>query len=480
MDYNVDGKYEEQTMLDLEMAYREMINNNSQDEVTEIIADISKLLELNKENYRKVREQKWFKRAVNTLSGKNRRLKKINEENLLDIQKSAIYFLDNMAHENVALMKTVMYSINRIDYQELQDERIKSFILEWTQKNNLRNKELEGRIFEIESRINKSTNNSIFNKLSKWFIINKESEKNRYKETSNKIYDESYEKTINEVMDNLKLLFEKYNHEFTLDIIQFFIVKRMYVKEKYEPKLSLNLSVLEQCSLVNELLRSIEFNHKILESNIVKSVNDISDYYNQVFSGIFSNYFENSPHRYISVVDYKTKNNLQNTILSIINSMNTKLNDLNKNRMELLRSYPEYERCIRKSKLYKMDFTKEKKLLAEDLLFPPKFYTKLGILVIDEMFDVNIKEDVAKLIGIRTKNMKIRDFNQQFNKYLSDIVELYEFVLSNVFEKVNDEIERFSNDIITCNRNVFEAASDSYDEFVILNMHLSRLLEEYK
>ncbi len=121
-------------------------------EATERIAEISRLLEVTSDNVDQVKDQNWFQRSWNTVSGENRKLSRINERNLLQVQMDAFYFLENLSEQNQLFMRAVHAALQRVEDNQIQNERLKAHLLRALRRIGDRLKSIEQRQSNLENQ----------------------------------------------------------------------------------------------------------------------------------------------------------------------------------------------------------------------------------------------------------------------------------------------------------------------------------------
>jgi len=117
------------------------------------IAEIAKLLDITGDNLDQVKGQKWFQRAWSTVSGENKRLARKNSENLLRVQKGAFYFLEGLAAQNQMMMQAVFVALQRVEDNQIQNERLKAHLLQVVRRYNDRLGRVESRQDHLEQRL---------------------------------------------------------------------------------------------------------------------------------------------------------------------------------------------------------------------------------------------------------------------------------------------------------------------------------------
>lgn len=119
----------------------------------ERIQELARLLQVTSDNLDTVQNQKWFQRAWGTVSGGNKRLAKANEQNLLQVQKGAFFFLEGLAAQNQLMMQSVYYALQRVEDNQIQNERLKGHLLQVVRRYNDRIGGIEARQEELERRM---------------------------------------------------------------------------------------------------------------------------------------------------------------------------------------------------------------------------------------------------------------------------------------------------------------------------------------
>ena len=119
-------------------------------ESQEQLEEIAKLLSVSEKNLEEVKNQKWFQRAWRTVSGHNRKLRNVNEQNMLRVQKGAVYFLQNLAESNQVLMKSVHQALKRVEALQVDNVRLKGYLVRLGKKFSDRMSHVEERLETVE------------------------------------------------------------------------------------------------------------------------------------------------------------------------------------------------------------------------------------------------------------------------------------------------------------------------------------------
>lgn len=137
-----------------EEAYSSFISKKAeQEDAEEIINEMGNLLTVSQENLEKVQNQKWFKRAWHTVTGKNKKLERINQSNLLKVQKGALFFLQNLAELNEQMMETVAFTLQRIEDIQIENSKLKGYLIQIVQKYNKKINSIENKLDEHDKAI---------------------------------------------------------------------------------------------------------------------------------------------------------------------------------------------------------------------------------------------------------------------------------------------------------------------------------------
>jgi len=163
IENNIEGKPLTDSEVNLfEKSYRKYIeeSKNSEEKFQETIEEMANLLTVNQKNIEDIKDQKWFSRSWNTVTGKNKKLERINQTNLIKVQKGALFFLQNIAERNQATMETVTFAIKRIQDIQIESIKLKSYLTNIIQKYNLKLKKIEQRLDGHDEVIEELTKNN--------------------------------------------------------------------------------------------------------------------------------------------------------------------------------------------------------------------------------------------------------------------------------------------------------------------------------
>ena len=137
-----------------EQAYTSFVQKQSKEEhAGEIVDEIANLLTVSQKNIEEVQNQKWFQRAWRTVSGKNKKLERVNQANLLKVQKGALFFLQNLAETNGQLMETVAFAFQRVEDIQIESAKLKGYLIQIVQKYNQKIHIIEKRLDDHDNAI---------------------------------------------------------------------------------------------------------------------------------------------------------------------------------------------------------------------------------------------------------------------------------------------------------------------------------------
>lgn len=132
--------------------FRQVAEHQGQ-ESEQRLTEVVRLLEVSESNLEELRGQGWFKRAWRTVTGKNRNLARANEQNLLMVQKGAVYFLQRLAENNEVLMRSVHQALIRVEDLQIDNLRLKGYLVRLGRKFAERISDLEMRVATVETTL---------------------------------------------------------------------------------------------------------------------------------------------------------------------------------------------------------------------------------------------------------------------------------------------------------------------------------------
>jgi len=101
-----------------------------EDDKRQKIGEIAKLLEITTDNLKEMEGQNAFQRAWKTISGSNKKLMLKSEQNLLQIQKGALYFLLRSTENDIIMKQTVAQALRRVCALQIQHAQIRKYLIE--------------------------------------------------------------------------------------------------------------------------------------------------------------------------------------------------------------------------------------------------------------------------------------------------------------------------------------------------------------
>lgn len=146
-----------------ESSYSKFMNEFGDDEheAKRKIEDMIDLLNVNDKNLDKLKNEKWFQKIWYTISGGNRKLRNINNHNLIKIQKGTLYFLDKFANENRTIMQSVHFALDKIKELRFENEKVKYYLADLSTKIKYKIDNIETRLDEHKMEIDSIKNNNI-------------------------------------------------------------------------------------------------------------------------------------------------------------------------------------------------------------------------------------------------------------------------------------------------------------------------------
>lgn len=361
-----------------EEAYSSFISKKSkQEETDEIINEMGNLLTVSQENLEKVQNQKWFKRAWHTITGKNKKLERINQSNLLKVQKGALFFLQNLAELNEQMMETVAFTLQRIEDIQIESSKLKGYLIQIVQKYNKKIGIIENKLYEHDKAIKQLQHNSrryiyllfgiiifvvgiiaimVAPSSSKWlisipsfllsisffvlffrripsseFIIQSQrQEESRIKDENNKLIPQIAELIYSIHVDfvNENLILSPY--------LQFF-EKNQKLSGLYSELSTNGIDKPKYASVVKEILAIEPETINIIANNVKRCSNLFCDFHRKLVANIQQDYLPNSVGiDLLSSLDFSFQIELANVLISASNPYNSQFEQISKTRKTLL------------------------------------------------------------------------------------------------------------------------------------------------
>lgn len=423
---------------------QQFVEEYSEEEILQQVEHIADLLNVSKKNFELIKNQNWFKRVWSTITGENKELKEINQKNLLEVQKCSILLLQYIATYNKNLTKVINQCLEEIEYNTQENFKLKMYILEWTKRNNDKNKKIEKRIEKCEERIKNIESKSRFGFT--------QSIKNifRKKDSHNDEIDDSelQEKNLKEqiikqnsiIRKNLKnnflIMLDNVARNYSYDIL--YPVKNMddNINNIWDKVPDENIQAKE---LSNAILKTINLN-LIDKFELDKIVNDIStefyDYYNSLSKDIIKLYIPNSLAMIYAEVDMTEKNILSRRLKSLIQPIEIRLDNLKQTKYILLDKYDRYNEILTKNDIIEFGKDAIKGFAAGALFGIPGIIAMTGY----EIFGDDIKNGIADFLGMETESMCYKNFSDNFSFYM-DAIEDLKVEISNICDDIYNELK---------------------------------------
>lgn len=374
-----------------EEAYSSFISKKSkQEETDEIINEMSKLLTVSQENLEKVQNQKWFKRAWHTITGKNKKLERINQSNLLKVQKGALFFLQNLAELNEQMMETVVFTLQRIEDIQIENSKLKGYLIQIVQKYNKKIGIIENKVYEHDKAIKHLQHISklyiylyvgiiifvigiiafiVAPSSIKWFISilsillsiplfvlffrriptpefivqSQITEKSLIHDENNKIIpqiaDLIYSKYVDFVNENL----------ISSPYLQFF-EKNEKLSELFSKLNTNGIDIPKFVRVVKKILAIKPETINIIDSNVKQCSNLFCDFHRKLVASIQQDFLPNSVGLdVLSSLDFNFQRELANSLISAINPYSSQFEQISKTRKTLLNQFNRFNEIMNES-----------------------------------------------------------------------------------------------------------------------------------
>lgn len=119
-------------------------------ELQQLVRDMLKLLSASEANFKQVESQGWCSRIWNTLSGKNKKLQKRSEANLVTMQRLSLTVLKQLASGTEEVAHAVATNTSHIRFLNFENLRLKSYLRDLSQRAFARFQSLEKRVENVE------------------------------------------------------------------------------------------------------------------------------------------------------------------------------------------------------------------------------------------------------------------------------------------------------------------------------------------
>ncbi len=103
--------------------------SNRPEEAKKLAQEMVNLYKVNKDNFNSVDRQWWGSRLVNTLTGKNERLREKNLENLLQIQTRGLFFVEQLAIDNEIFRQCILGHSAEIESLQCDNVEIRKILI---------------------------------------------------------------------------------------------------------------------------------------------------------------------------------------------------------------------------------------------------------------------------------------------------------------------------------------------------------------
>ena len=110
------------------------------------IQDMTQLLQVNERNLESIQSQNWFQRSWASITGKNKKLMKMNADNLLTVQKLSLSLIMELEKQNMMTREMQVLLFERLNEVAIANLQLKNYIVELVNK-------LANRFEQIESKL---------------------------------------------------------------------------------------------------------------------------------------------------------------------------------------------------------------------------------------------------------------------------------------------------------------------------------------
>lgn len=399
IDNHLEGRQLSESEIRLfEESYQKYIDESKEnkEQMEKTIEEIANLVTVNQNNFESFQNQNWFTRAWKIVSGKNSKLEKISQLNLLKIQKGALFFLQNLAEINQATMESVIFAIKRVEDIQIENIKLKGYLSQIVLKYNNRIKKIENKLIEHDIEIKNLNKNdsrliyiffsvllllgslvifiltdSIFTKwivsgilllFSFFFLIlllrniknnNKDIQEGEiYFDTQNSSIVKDNQKLRTDINNLLSKLFNlKINDHFiSFPFLEYFNIYSE-MKKQYEPIINNQELNKKEYTTIFEKIISYELcNIDRIYTLITKNISEYIDYHSQITSSIVNNYFPNSIGiELFSNLDIQIQNNFVSKIEESILPYEDDIKQIILKRISLINDFKKFKELYNES-----------------------------------------------------------------------------------------------------------------------------------
>jgi len=472
IDNNANIEQESNYIASFEEAYKKLMETQSEKEIDEVIKDLTKILEVSEKNFEFVKNEKWFQRAWYTITRKNSKLEKQNQSNLLIIQKGSMHFLNRISLENVNLRLTVKYCLDRIEKNQIQDEKIKMFIIEWTSRNNKKMKSFENRLEVCEDILKKG---GMWSKLKRIF----KGESNKIEEKII-LYKKTNEQVKREVLENyLAVLQQEANLEIYKILETITNIDNNYgtIMKKLDVD---NIPSKEFTKIIKETIDASDLQPNTVDRIIIDTINSSVDILDSINMSIVNTYIPDSPFKLQIDISYQEKARLVDLCIKRCDKFKKEVSTFNAVREQLISQFPRYKKAIEKNEY--LDIGAHVAAcgvagFAAGILGGPIL---IGAAVVASYFGDDIKENIAEFFGVETDKKVINNFADKYGEYFNIWDGIYNNAFPDLYEVVANEFAGF----IKARRYEFIQILDEFTEedvdLRILNDELICILKDFE
>ena len=429
-----------------------------------------RLLEVTQDNYDKISSEKWFERVVYTLTGKNKKLTEINKSNLLEIQKIAVVFLIEYSNQNrkiVIMMEEAFESIGKLvdntKKLSLEQIKLKYFIKKTLEKNQ----DLEKRVEELEKKNDKNILKKVYRQFANTIKINHSKELLKENESKKK---EGYntESLKSDIKEEIGMILTYIAENVSYKSI-IFIIENIEPYNKFVDFFNGERERQKVSEMAENIINYLPISQSMLEESVSESINEFVGY----IKGFNKEFIDNHTLKRFNTttinISYSDKSKINQNCSKNLSKARTEINKFLDIRQSLLNRLPRFLSIMNES--YFIAFMKG---FAEGAIpVWGQFAAIDGIF-----FEGNIKEELAKRVGIKTDNVYMDEFIDDLWK----MMQLYQGIVNKcenlIYAVVYEEIKLYIESFI----NNYDIILDRFVEYGInledVNNYCLELIEE--
>ena len=481
---------EEKSLLEqygdsFESLYLELTENCPIEEQREIVENMTKLLTISEENMGKITSEKWFQRVWYGVTRKNKKLRQINQKNLLTVQKMSAVFLENYAVNNRILSVSVKAALERLDNSDVQHAKIKQYLLEWTRRNNNRNKSFEHRLEALEKKAKIITKpnyivriwHKIISFLTGKTYVRESLIYSNIEEISDSIKNKN-KNILTQVKVNIEKFFMLFIEDNSYASVEFIFendkkyidfIENIESSGKGDDK---KITPAEYAKMLENIILYQPINVKLLDENVVSSVNWIVDHVQELTKGIITDYIPESSSRLIADIPYSDKLRISESCTKQLASFKVLIEDFEAKRQKVNSLFPRINTLYNRNGVE--NFIKE---FGEGLI---PLWGQFRGWIDEPFFKGKLKQNIAKTFGVKTD----QDYIDEFFDALSELLETYDNIkqqsVDSVYSVVKNECQSYIKSWMYNYDDIFEEFSNYNVDLELLNQECINAIAQFE